>query len=68
MKSLYNFIVKPYGERYNNKIDVDGNELIINSGIEDHKFVNRIAQVVETPINFNSNINKGDLVLSLIHI
>ena len=34
MKSLYNFIIKPYNERYDNVRQVDDKELIINTGIE----------------------------------
>ena len=29
MKSVYNFVVAPKGERYNNKKKVDGGELIL---------------------------------------
>tara|TARA_R110002012_G_scaffold85883_3_gene213934 strand:- start:12386 stop:12991 length:606 start_codon:yes stop_codon:yes gene_type:complete len=63
MRSLFDFIIKPYGKRYNNTVNVDKKELIINAGIEDHKFINRIGEVVETPLNFKSPIKKGDLVI-----
>ena len=33
MKSVYNFVVTPKGERYNNKKKVDGGELILNTEI-----------------------------------
>ena len=52
MNSLYQFIIKPIGERYDNKIKVDNKELIINSSISDHKFINRIAAVVSIPLGF----------------
>ena len=41
MKSLYDFIVQPIGETYNNKTKVNGKELILNNKIESWKFVNR---------------------------
>ena len=41
MKSLYQFIVKPKKERYDNIRKVDNNELIINTNIEDHRFVSK---------------------------
>jgi len=41
MNSVYQFIIKPIGERYKNKINIEGNELIVNSSISSHKFVNR---------------------------
>tara|TARA_B110000902_G_C14046118_1_gene489800 strand:- start:10 stop:615 length:606 start_codon:yes stop_codon:yes gene_type:complete len=63
MKSVYQFIIKPLGERYSNEIDIDGKKLIINSSISDHKFVNRLAIVVSTPLAYKSKIKKGDTVI-----
>jgi hypothetical protein len=63
MNSLYQFIIKPIGERYDNKIKVDNKELIINSSISDHKFINRIAEVVSIPLGFKTKIQKGDTVV-----
>ena len=62
MKSLFNFIVKPYKERYDNKRDVDGKELIINTSIENHRFVSKKAVIVETPAAFKTKIKVGDIV------
>jgi len=62
VKSLYNFIVKPHGERYNNTIQLNEKELIVNTNIEHHQFINKKAIVVSTPIAFNSPIKKGDIV------
>ncbi len=63
MRSLYSFIVEPLDERYNNKTKVGDIELILNTEIQDHKFVSRIGRVLETPINEKTNIKKGDLVI-----
>ena len=49
MKSLYSFIVKPLNERYDNIKKVDDKTLIINTGIENHRFVSKKAAVVSTP-------------------
>ncbi len=62
MKSLYNFIIKPYKTRYDNIRQVDNKELIINTGIEDHKFVSKKAVVVSTPAAFDTDIRCGDTV------
>ena len=62
MKSLYNFIIKPYETRYDNVRRVDDKELIINTGIEDHKFVSKKAVVVSTPAAFDTDIRCGDTV------
>ena len=63
MNSVYNFLVEPKGERYNNTIDIDGKKLILNTEIFNHHYVNREAIVVSTPKINNTNIKKGDTVL-----
>ena len=62
MKSLYNFIVKPFENRYDNIRSVDGNELIINTNIENHIYVSKKAVVVSTPTAFKTKIKPGDEV------
>ncbi len=63
MNSLYDFIVKPVGEKYNNTVKVGDKDLIVNTKIENWKFVNRVAEVVKTPLAFNSGIKVGDKVI-----
>ena len=63
MKSLYDFIVKPYGERYNNKVKVGDKSLIINTQIETFKSVNNIAKVIQVPLAYKTLIKKGDLIM-----
>ena len=63
MKSVYNFVVTPKGERYNNKKKVDGGELILNTEIFNHQYVNREAIVISTPIVGDTNIKAGDTVI-----
>jgi len=63
MNSIYQFIIKPIGERYKNKVNIDGCELIVNSSISSHKFINREAEVVSTPLNYISPIKKGDRII-----
>lgn len=60
MRSLYYFIVKPFEDRYDNIRQVDGNNLIINTGIEDHRFISKKAVVVSTPAAYDTKINIGD--------
>ena len=62
MKSLYQFLVKPYFDRYDNTRYIDGKELIINTSIEDHKFVSKKAVVVSTPAAFDTDVRCGDTV------
>ena len=63
MKSVYNFVVKPKGERYNNTKKFDGGELILNTDIFQHQYVNREAVVISTPIIGDTDIKPGDTVI-----
>jgi hypothetical protein len=62
VKSLYQFIIKPFNERYNNIKKLDNKELIINTSIEEHLFVSKKAVVVSTPAAFKTKIKKDDIV------
>ena len=64
MKSVYNFIVEPLGSRYKNTVNVGDKELIINSEIQNHQYVNRYARVLSVPIYAESlGIKVGDSVI-----
>ena len=60
MQSLYYFIVKPLEERYDNIRRVDDTDLIINTSIENHRFISKKAVVVSTPAAYTTKINIGD--------
>ncbi len=63
MKSVYNFVVTPKGERYNNTKKVGDSELILNTEIFNHQYVNREAKVISVPIIGNTDIQPGDEVI-----
>ena len=65
MTPLFGFIVSPYKGRYNNKVDVDGKELIVNTEIteRDAEFVSRIGIVNSTPSAIDTPIKVGDKVI-----
>ena len=63
MKSVYNFVVTPKGERYNNTKEVEGGELILNTEIYNHQYVNREAIVISKPIVGKTDIKAGDTVI-----
>jgi len=63
MKAYKDFIVSPIGERYNNSKKVDGKELVLNTEIFNHQFINRLALVLEVPMLFDTPINKGDEIV-----
>ena len=63
MKSLFDFIVEPYGQRYNNKVKVGDKSLIINTQVETFKAINNVAKVIEVPLSYKTSIKKGDLIM-----
>jgi len=63
MKSIYNFVVKPIGKRYNNVKKVGDKELILNTEIFNHQYVNRQATVISKPIIGDTDIDVGSDVI-----
>ena len=63
MRSLYDFIIKPLGDRYENELKLGDKTLVLNTKIESFKSVNNLAIVVETPKAFKTNIKKGDIIV-----
>jgi len=63
MKSVYNFVVTPIGERYNNTKKVGDKDLILNTEIYNHQYVNRLAKVISIPIIGDTDIKPGDEVI-----
>ena len=63
MRSVYDFIVEPVGERYDNELKIGDKKLVLNSKIESHKFINNKAKVISVPIAFKTPIKVGDQVI-----
>ena len=63
MRSIFNFIIAPKEDRYNNKKSVGDKELILNTEISDHRYVSRNGVVLETPVEVKTDIKKGDEVI-----
>ena len=63
MKAYKDFIVSPIGDRYNNSKKVNDKELILNTEVFNHQYVNRLAKVIATPLLFQSPLNVGDEVI-----
>ena len=60
MNSPIEFIVQPKEKRYNNTKKIGDTDLILNTSVEDHKFVSREAIVKAVPLAFETNIKPGD--------
>ena len=63
MNAYKDFIIEPIGDRYNNSVRVDNKELILNTEIFNHQYINRRAKVIATPLLFQSPVNIGDEVI-----
>jgi len=63
MNAYKDYIIEPIGNRYNNSVRVDDKELIINTEIYNHQYVNRLAKIIATPLLFQSPLNVGDEVI-----
>ena len=63
MKAYKDFIISPIGERYNNSTKVGEKELILNTEVFNHQYINRLAKVIATPLLFQSPLNVGDEVI-----
>jgi len=63
MKPVYNFVIKPNGERYNNSTRVGDKDLILNTEIFNHQYVNREGVIISSPIYNPHNLQEQDKVL-----
>jgi hypothetical protein len=63
MQSLFDFIIKPKKERYENIKQIGDQELVLNSEISSHQFVSRIGIVLAIPKAENTDIQVGDEVI-----
>lgn len=63
MKSPHFFLIKPKGDEYQNDIEIAGQKITVNSTVEDHRHVNRFAEVLEVPIHYEGPIKKGDTLV-----
>tara|TARA_B100000519_G_scaffold153934_1_gene135027 strand:+ start:1704 stop:2291 length:588 start_codon:yes stop_codon:yes gene_type:complete len=63
MNAYKDYIVSPVGDRYNNSVQVGEQELILNTEIFNHQYINRLAKIIATPLLFQSPLNVGDEVI-----
>ena len=63
MRALYDFIIEPVGERYNNKKNIEDNELILNTELHNHNYSNRVGKVIAVPSEIKTDIEVGDKVI-----
>jgi len=63
MNAYKDYIISPIGNRYNNSVRVDNKELVLNTEVFNHQYINRYAKIIATPLLFQSPLNVGDEVI-----
>lgn len=64
MRNIHCYIVEPKNGRYSNSKSIGDKNLILNTSIEDHKFVNRNGIIKQLPIiNNNEYLKVNDEVI-----
>ena len=63
MKAPFDFVVEPKGNRYNNIKKVGDKDLILNTEIYNHQFINREAIVKSVPTAYETKIKPGDTII-----
>ena len=63
MKAPFDFVIEPKGNRYNNVKKVDDKDLILNTEIFNHQYINRKAIVKSIPTAYNTDIKIDDTVI-----
>jgi len=62
VQSIYNYVVTPLGDRYNNTVKIGDKELVLNTEVYNHQYVNREAKVLSIPRVKDLDIEVGDTV------
>lgn len=63
MRSVFDFVVTPKGTRNSNKKKLGEKELILNTDLQDHRYVNRVGTVVGAPLRHCGGVEPGDDVI-----
>ena len=63
MKAPFDFVIEPKGNRYNNTKKVGDKDLILNTEIFNHQYINREAIVKSIPTAYSTKIKPGDTVV-----
>ena len=64
MKAPFDFVIEPKGNRYNNTKKIGDKNLILNTEIFNHQFVNREAIVKSVPTAFETEIKPGNTIIT----
>ena len=63
MKAPFDFVIEPKGNRYNNTKKIGDKDLILNTEIFNHQYINREAIVKSVPTAYSTKIKTGDTII-----
>ena len=64
MHSVFNYLVEPKGSRSTGKKNIEGQELLLNTDLQNHEYVNRIGTVLSLPlVTVYKELKEGDDVI-----
>jgi hypothetical protein len=64
MHSVFNYLVEPKGSRSTGKKDIEGQELLLNTELQNHEYVNRIGTILSLPlVTVYKELKEGDDVV-----
>lgn len=64
MQSVFNFLVEPKGSRTTGKIEIDGQELLLNTDLQNHEYTKRVGTILSLPLaNLHDELKEGDDII-----
>ena len=64
MHRVFNYLVEPKGSRSTVKKDIEGQELLLNTELQNHEYVNRIGTILSLPlVTVYKELKEGDDVV-----
>jgi hypothetical protein len=63
MQSVFNYLVKPKGDRTVGFKKIEGQTLLLNTDLQNHNYTNRVGIVLNLPLVGNDELRVGDEII-----
>ena len=63
MQSVFNYLVKPKGDRTVGFKKIEGKTLLLNTDLQNHSYTNRVGTILNLPLVGNEELKEGDDVI-----
>ena len=63
MQSVFNYLVKPKGDRTVGFKKIEGQTLLLNTDLQNHSYTNRVGIVLNLPLVGNEELKVGDEII-----